>query len=236
MAGNSSGNDVDVTSFSAEGHVFQVEYAGKAVDAAPTAIGIQCVDGVVVVAEKVHGSRMMELSSGQRCHAVDRQAGVCVAGHLPDGRALVNELREDAAEDRANFATPMRGHALAHRLGSRMHVNTASGAYRPFGVSMLLASYADDGPQLYLVDPSGTALGYYACAVGAGKTVAKTELEKLDFASITCAEALAKGVAIIRQVHEAKHKTWNIEAAWVSDATGRKFQHVPDSMIPAADP
>jgi 20S proteasome subunit alpha 7 len=233
MAGNASGNDTDVTSFSADGRVFQVEYACKAVDNGGTAIGIQCVDGVVVAIEKLHASRMIEPASGQRCHAVDRQAGVCVAGHLPDGRDIVNDVREDAADERKNFGVPMRGKALGHRIGSRMHVNTATGWYRPYGVSLLIASFADDGPQLQLADPSGTVLGYYACAVGTGKTVAKTQLETIDFTTITCRQAVDLAVKIINDVHETKHKTWDIEVAWVCDESQHKFQHVPAALVPA---
>ena len=232
MAGNSTGNDTDVTSFSADGRVFQVEYASKAVDTGSTAIGIQCVDGVVVACEKLHVSRMIEPSSGQRCHAVDRQAGLCVAGHLPDGRDIVSDARQDAANERSNFGTPIRGKTLGHRVGSRMHVNTAVGRYRPYGVSVLLATYADDGPQLQVIDPSGTVLGYYACAVGSGKTVAKTHLEKIDFSTVTCREAVKLAATILFEVHEAKFKTWDIEIAWVCDESDRKFQHVPAELVP----
>ena len=37
---------------------------------------------------------------------------------------------------------------------------------------------------------------------------------------------------IISEVHEAKHKTWNIEAAWVCDESKHKFVHVPADLLP----
>jgi 20S proteasome subunit alpha 7 len=231
MAGNSSGNDTDVSSFSADGRVFQVEYACKAVDNGGTAIGIQCVDGVVVAVEKIHISRMIEPKSGIRCLAIDRQAGACVAGHLPDGRDIVIDARDDSADERSNFGVPLSGKALGRRIGSRMHVHTATAWYRPYGVSLLVASYSDDGPQLQLADPSGTVLGYYACAVGTGKTVAKTQLETIDFTTIRCRDAVKLAVKVLRDVHESKHKTWDIEAAWVCDESDRKFVHVPEELL-----
>lgn len=39
---------------------------------------------------------------------------------------------------------------------------TESGGVRPFGVSLLLAGYDDNGPQLYQIDPSGS---YFAWQV-----------------------------------------------------------------------
>jgi 20S proteasome alpha/beta subunit len=38
-----------------------------------------------------------------------------------------------------------------------------SGGVRPFGVSLLLAGFDDNGPQLYQIDPSGS---YFAWKVG----------------------------------------------------------------------
>lgn len=37
---------------------------------------------------------------------------------------------------------------------------------RPFGVSLLIAGYDDQGPQLYQVDPSGSYWGWKASAIG----------------------------------------------------------------------
>ena len=36
-----------------------------------------------------------------------------------------------------------------------MHAHTLYGAIRPFGVSVILASYENDKPQLYAIEPSG---------------------------------------------------------------------------------
>lgn len=36
-----------------------------------------------------------------------------------------------------------------------MHAHTLYSAVRPFGIAVLLASYEDDGPHLYMIEPSG---------------------------------------------------------------------------------
>ena len=53
-----------------------------------------------------------------------------------------------------------------------------SGGVRPFGVSLLVAGFDDDGPQLYQVDPSGSYWAWKASAIGKNSTNAKTFLEK----------------------------------------------------------
>ena len=41
-----------------------------------------------------------------------------------------------------------------------------SGGVRPFGVSLLMAGYDENGPQLYQIDPSGTYFAWKASAIG----------------------------------------------------------------------
>jgi 20S proteasome alpha/beta subunit len=40
--------------------------------------------------------------------------------------------------------------------------DTESGGVRPFGVSLLMAGYDDNGPQLYQIDPSGSYFAWKA--------------------------------------------------------------------------
>nr|CCC89602.1 putative proteasome alpha 7 subunit [Trypanosoma congolense IL3000] len=228
-----SGHDQSTDLFSADGRVFQVEYACKAVDNGSTAVAACCKDGVVIAVEKILTSRMLEAGSNDRIHAIDRQAGLCVCGVLPDGLAIVSRARSEAENSRETFSTPIMGSVLASRVGEFMHVYTTHFAYRPFGCSVIVASYADDGPQLYVSDPSGTVAGYYGIALGKGKTVAKTELERLNFSTLTCDEAVVALTDIIRKVHdESKDKIYEVEVAWVCDKSDRVFQHVPKEMIP----
>lgn len=38
-----------------------------------------------------------------------------------------------------------------------VHAYTLHSAVRPFGVSMIVASYDDKGPEMYLIEPSGVS-------------------------------------------------------------------------------
>lgn len=67
---------------------------------------------------------------------------------------------------------------------------------RPFGVSTLVAGVDKTGPKLFCIEPSGVYYGYRACAIGKGRALAKTELEKLvqteadGGQAITCRDAV----------------------------------------------
>ncbi|RVW65179.1 Proteasome subunit alpha type-2 [Vitis vinifera] len=62
-------------------------------------------------------------------------------------------------------------------LGNMSHKKTLLGV-RPFGVSLLVAGFDDNGPQLYQVDPSGSYFSWKASAMGKNVSNAKTFLEK----------------------------------------------------------
>jgi len=97
------------------------------------------------------------------------------AGLQPDGRRLVSRAREECAGYKDNFGVGISGRILARRLSYvvflvslskgllsqcvyvRMfvHVFTQYWSLRPFGVSSVLGSFDDDGPQLFMINSSG---------------------------------------------------------------------------------
>eukprot|EP00906_Rhabdomonas_costata_P036347 RCo051014 len=236
MSSIGTGYDLDSGCYSPDGRLFQVEYATKAVDNDGTALGLLCTDGVVIAIEKIINSKMLVAGSNRRSYAVDENIGVGLAGFGPDGRQLANRAREECAEYRRSFGMPIEGRVLADRLALFFQTYTLYWSVRPFGCSVLLASYTDDGPQLYMIDPSGSSWGYYGCALGKGKQIAKTELEKLSLGKLTCREAIKALAKIIYLGHDStKDKLWELEMGWVSDESGRKYQHVPQELVREAE-
>ena len=55
---------------------------------------------------------------------------------------------------------------LIHAYDGCLHVVAESGGVRPFGVSLLMAGYDENGPQLYQIDPSGSFFAWKASAMG----------------------------------------------------------------------
>jgi len=178
MASIGTGYDLSVTTYSPDGRLYQIEYAGKAVENSGTAVAIRCKDGVVFAVEKLILSKML-VESSRRIHHVDRHVGMATTGLIADARQLVNRGRYEARQYKSFYGDPSPIRILNERLSAYMQAFTLYGYMRPFGVSVLLGGIDKNGPQLYMLEPSGVSYGYVACAVGKGKQAARTELEKL---------------------------------------------------------
>ncbi|GJP47641.1 hypothetical protein CLOM_g6821, partial [Closterium sp. NIES-68] len=226
---------LSVTTYSPDGRIFQIEYAAKAVDNSGTAVGLRCKDGVVLGVEKLLVSKMQVQGSNRRIHIVDKHAGIAVAGLVADGRQVVNRARNEAVNYKSFFAHMIPLKVLADRMANYAHFFTLYWWTRPLGSSVLLAGYDRDGPQLYCIEPSGVTYRYHGTAVGKGRQAAKTEIEKLKLAEMTCREGVNAVAKIIVGVHdEAKDKAFELEMGWCCDDSNQQFQRVPDDIVKAA--
>ncbi|KAL3150385.1 Phosphoprotein associated with glycosphingolipid-enriched microdomains 1 [Trebouxia sp. C0010 RCD-2024] len=234
MSGIGTGYDLSVSTFSPDGRVFQTDYAQKAVDNSGTVIGLRCKDGVVVGAEKTIISKMLVGGSDKRTYAIDRHAGVAVAGLSADGRQVVNRAIQEAQQYKNVYGEPIPGHVLADRIASYVHIFNLYWYVRPCGSSTLLASYDKEGPQLYLIEPTGIALRFFGTAVGKGRQGAKTDIERLDLKGLTCKAAVKEIAKILHTVHD-EEKPFEIEMAWICDDSKKKFAKVPADLVAEAD-
>lgn len=236
MTSIGTGYDLSAAQFSPDGRIFQVEYANKAVEASGTAIGIVCKDGVVLAVEKIVTSKLYEPGVNKRVFIIDQHIGMTVAGLLADARHLVNAARDEASNYRDNFGSQIPLKYLADRLSLYMHAHTLYGAIRPFGVSIILASYEHGQPKLFGIEPSGVSYGYQTLAIGKASQNAKTELEKGKYKEMKVTDLVKEGAKVIYAVHdEIKDKHFELEMGWVGSATDGKFQFVPKAVFDEAE-
>jgi len=237
MSSIGTGYDQSTSTYSPDGRVFQIEYAQKAVDTSgSTAIGIKCVDGVVLGVEKQLVSKMMVEGTHKRIFHLDEHVGMAVSGVQADARNVMNRGRAEARAFRSTYGDPIPGEVIAHRLAGYMHLHTMYWWLRPFGTAILIGSYDEEGPQLYDVDPAGLSYRHFACAVGKGKTAAKSQLEKLQLSTLTCREAVIELAKIMYTIHdEVKDKQFELEMTWICDESGRKHTLIPADLKAAAE-
>jgi len=235
MSGIGTGYDLSCTSYSPDGKVFQIEYASKAVDNSGTSVGIRVKDGVVLGAEKLIISKMLESGSNRRIFSIDRHCGLCFSGLAADARALVNRARLEAKNYKSFYHDPIPARILCDRISGFMQAYTLYGHLRPFGVSVALATWDSDGAQLHMVDPSGLSFGYFGTAIGKGKQAAKGELEKLKLSEMTVKQAVNEVAKIIYQVHDdVKDKEFELELSWICAESNYQHQMVPKSVYAEA--
>lgn len=255
MASSGSGYDLNPSTFSPDGRIFQVEYASKAVDNAGTALGVQCSDGIVVCVEKpkpTATSKMLVQHSmtSKRVHPVSQHCGLAFTGLASDARQLVNRAKEEAASYKDTYGSEIPPKILADRMSAYVHYFTLHGALRPFGSTALIAGYDVDLKEhaLYMVEPSGVAYQYHGCAAGKGRQSCKTELEKVLLSSagglgtqtitVTSQEAVKQLARMIQLLQQDGNGTGNkdveLEMGWVSAESGWSFVRVDNALVDEA--
>ncbi|ODQ66841.1 N-terminal nucleophile aminohydrolase [Nadsonia fulvescens var. elongata DSM 6958] len=236
MTSIGTGYDLSNSVFSPDGRNFQVEYAMKAVENGGTSIGIKFKDGVVLAAEKIVTSKLLVPNSNKRIQTIDKHVGVVYSGLVPDGRHFVGRGRDEASSWRSTYKVPIPVPSLADRLGSYAQAYTLYNSVRPFGISSIIGGVDEDGAHLYMIEPSGSYWGYSAAAAGKGRQTAKTELEKLEFSSLTAKDAVKEAARIIYLAHEdSKDKEFELEMTWISASeTNSIHQFVPEALLKEA--
>lgn len=186
--------------------------------------------------EKPKLSKMIVEGSNRRILSVNKNSGICVSGMIADARQIVNHGRDEASRYYDFYGGVMPGQVLCDRIAGLMHMYTLSWQVRPFGASVLIASYTDDGPQLHAVDPSGLSYRYFATAVGKGKNGAKSQLEKLDLTALTAREAVTEAAKVIYSQHDpSKDKPIELEISWVCEESNRMHCLVPAALHAEAE-
>jgi 20S proteasome subunit alpha 7 len=89
---------------------------------------------------------------------------------LADGRQLANRARDEAMNYRETYRAPPplkvlpafaketlsdHSQAVADRVGLYVQAYTLYSSVRPFGINAVFGAVDKDGPQLFVVEPSG---------------------------------------------------------------------------------
>lgn len=208
------GYDRAITVFSPDGRLFQVEYAREAVKRGATAIGIKVKEGVILVADKRVGSRLLESDTIEKIYKIDEHICAATSGLVADARILVERARIEAQINRLTYEEPISVKELAKRICDFKQQFTQFGGVRPFGVSLLIAG-VDVVPKLYETDPSGALLEYKATAIGMGRNVVMEFFEKEYRDDLSFEEALVLALVAMGKSIESEIEAENVEVGYV---------------------
>lgn len=209
--------DTDVTTWSPQGRLFQVEYAMEATKQGGCAVGLKSKDAVVLLTLKRSPA---ELSSYQKkTFKIDDHIGIALSGLIADGRVLCKFMRNECLNHRYVFETGMPVGRLVGLVADKSQVCTQRSWLRPYGVGLLVAGVDKKGPHLYQTCPSGNVYNYKAIAIGSRSQAAKTYLEKHfeSFPDCTADELATHGLkALASSLQEGELTTQNCSLAIVS--------------------
>ncbi|MBW3015746.1 archaeal proteasome endopeptidase complex subunit alpha [Candidatus Woesearchaeota archaeon] len=200
MSNQMMGYDRAITMFSPDGRLLQVEYAKKMVKQGTTAIGMICTDGIVLVVDRRIVDNLIVLKSLEKIMQIDDHIGATVSGSLSDGRVLIERSQVKAQQHRVTYDTPIETLTIVKDICDLKQICTQSGGLRPFGVSVMIAGIDEDGPSLYVTEPSGIYFQYKATAIGEGEIDAEELLHKHYKEGMSVEEGLKLGVSVLAKV------------------------------------
>jgi 20S proteasome subunit alpha 6 len=141
--------DNDITVFSPQGRIHQIEYAMEAVKQGSAAVGLRSNTHTVILALKRAQS---ELASYQnKIIKIDNHLGIAVAGLISDANLLSTFMRTEALKSKMLFDRPLPTLRIVTQISDSMcrfsdftleaQVNTQKYGFRPYGVGLLVAGY-----------------------------------------------------------------------------------------------
>lgn len=191
--------DNDVTTWSPQGRLHQVEYAMEAVKQGSATVGLKNKDYAILLALKRSTS---ELSAHQKkIIPLDEHVGMSIAGLTADARVLSRYMRNECTNERYAHNQALPINRLVTNLGNKMQSSTQRYDRRPYGVGLLIAGYDSRGPHIYQTCPSANYFDCKAMAIGSRSQSARTYLEKNfeTFPNTNLNELIKHGLLALRE-------------------------------------
>jgi len=204
-----------LTTFSPSGKLVQIEYALNAVASGATSLGVKAKNGIVIATEKKLPTCLIDETSVQKILKLTDNIAIVYSGMGPDFRVLTRKGRKSAAQYYRLYRETIPVGMLVRELAAVMQEFTQRGGVRPFGISLLLAGFDHNGPQLYQIDPSGSYFAWKASAIGKHMVNAKTFLEKRYNDDLELEDAVHTALLTLKEGFEGAMDHNNIEVGVV---------------------
>ena len=210
------GYDRAINLFSPDGRLLQVEYAKKTVKQGSTAIGITYKDGVLIMADKRINDKLIVTEAVEKIFKIDGHIIATASGIISDARVLVEYLQKEAQNHKFVYDHPIDVLDIVVNLANVNQLYTQSGGSRPFGVSLIIGGVDSTGKNLFVVDPTGIYVKYYACAIGEGGEEVSEFLRKHYKENMSEQEALTLAIKALKSFLKDKYDPKRIDA-WIVD-------------------
>ncbi|KDO19917.1 hypothetical protein SPRG_14825 [Saprolegnia parasitica CBS 223.65] len=169
--------DTDVTVWSPQGHLHQIDYAMEAVKQGSACLGLRSSTHVVLAGiKRVNAEQLADPQ--KKLFEIDSHMGMAIAGLTADARSLARFMRTECLNHKFVYGSALPVARLVADVADKKQECTQSYVRRPYGVGLLVAGVDKNGPHLFQTCPSGNYYEYNAIAIGARSQSARTYLEK----------------------------------------------------------
>ena len=219
------GYDRSATMFSPDGHLLQVEYAEKTVRLGTASIGMNCADGVVIVADKGKKDSLIVSESADKIYEVDEHLITSAAGIISDARILVNHLRVFAQQHRVTYDSPVDVESTIREVSDVQQQYTQNPGVRPFGIALIVGGVSNGSSKLYTSDITGNYFEYNAVAIGKDDDKIKELLRKDYKKDMNVDEGIKLCLKIFKEVLGDKFDVGNFNVSVIrnDDAKMKKL-------------
>ena len=219
-------HEYQMTIFSPEGKLHQVEYAFKAIKSSGlTSIAIRGKTCVVSITEKRVGDRMIDPATVTNLHMITPQIGCLITGRETDGISWISRLRQEAFTYLQDNGLVIPVDILAMRGADLAQLYTQKSSMRAYACELMLFSVEPDlGPQLFKLDPAGHYFGYHATTSGVKEQDAINYLEKewaskKGFTTMTDDEIVRLAIDTLQKTIGQDFKPTDFEVGYVDSKT-----------------
>lgn len=214
--------DSDVTTWSPQGRLFQLEYAMEAVKQGSATVGLKSNKFAIICALKRAQNDLCDHQT--KILPVSQHCGMSMSGLTSDGRNLCNFMRQECLNEEFVYDRDLALGKLLATVAEKMQRKTQIYDSRPYGVGLLVAGYDENGPHIYETCPSANYYDCKAMAIGARSQSARTFIEKhLDKfgkdSELNIDDLVKKGLEALRETlpQEQELTTKNISIGVVGE-------------------
>ena len=215
------GYDRSATMFSPDGLLLQVEYAEKTVRLGTASIGINCSDGVIIIADKGKKDFLIVPDSADKVYEIDDHVIASAAGILSDARILINHARLISQQHRVTYDAPIDAESVIREISDIKQQYTQHPGVRPFGVALMIAGKNDSETKLYTTEITGNYYEYNATAIGENDNKVKELLRKKYKKEIKIEEGIKLGLGIFKEVLGEKFDLNRFNVAYIKKGEER---------------
>ncbi|BFU21224.1 proteasome subunit alpha type 6, putative [Entamoeba histolytica HM-1:IMSS-B] len=217
MAG--TGYDRQLTIFSPEGRLYQVEYALKATKCESlTTVGVCSDEAACIITQKKLPDRLVDPSTVTHLHRISKHVGCCMSGIYADGKVIAQRSQYYASKFQLDYGYEMPVSLVAKKTADFAQMLTQHAYMRPFGVSSMFIGWDEvSGPQLWRSDPAGSVAAFRGCAAGEKEQEAFNNLEKKKITKeLTVDQVVCQALDCLQTVTSSEFKATDIEIAIVT--------------------
>lgn len=170
--------DRALTVFSPDGHLFQVDYAIKAVEKGSSVVGVIGDELIVLGIERRDTHFLQTKETIKKIARLDENILLGFSGLAADARVLIDKVRVEYQNHILRYGEKINVEQVAQYVASCQQSYTIKGGVRPYGVGMLIAGFDNKKPRLFCSEPSGVCVEWKAIALGQNSKEIRKLLEK----------------------------------------------------------